>query len=344
MRGCRGLWNLPTLRNRSGRGGLLSSSHLLATGCRWPIRAQIRSLHREFFGGIRGWLLLLPIEGIPKMALNSPAASVDSDHMLPAFAKLHGEDFVYFMRKYSIILGCSTETCKVDLDLSELGGGRGPRVSRHHARIFYDFQFRHFALEVIGKNGCSIRDVSYLPGNVPIKLNSQDLIEIAGKKFYFLLPTRSFSAKLAASASLLPQPTSLILPNPAGAHGDVICAGAQDTDTEDQQLLEEERDVLSSIVLLISDICSPGEWVTMEVLHSELLERFGNSWPSARVRRYLRNDSVSSTGTEDRPWCRLLLLLRRHPEHFVMSTAVTRGEVTSEHAALVSLVSLGNEP
>ncbi|CAN6196529.1 unnamed protein product [Urochloa humidicola] len=276
------------------------------------------------------------------MALNSPAASVDSDHMLPAFAKLHGEDFVYFMRKYSIILGRSTETCKVDLDLSELGGGRGPRVSRHHARIFYDFQFRHFALEVIGKNGCSIRDVSYLPGNVPIKLNSQDLIEIAGKKFYFLLPTRSFSAKLAASASLLPQPTSLILPNPAGAHGDVICAGAQDTDTE--QLLEEERDVLSSIVLLISDICSPGEWVTMEVLHSELLERFGNSWPSARVRRYLRNDSVSATGTEDRPWCRLLLLLRRHPEHFVMSTAVTRGEVTSEHAALVSLVSLGNEP
>ncbi|CAN6204948.1 unnamed protein product [Urochloa humidicola] len=253
-------------------------------------------------------------------APNSPAASVDCGYMLPAFAKLHGEDFVYFMRKYSIILGRSTETCKVDLDLSELGGGRGPRVSRHHARIFYDFELRHFALEVIGKNGCSIRDVSYLPGNVPIKLNSQDLIEIAGKKFYFLLATRSFSATLAG----LPQP-SVILPNPSGAH---------DVDTEDQQLLEE-RDVVSSIALLISDICSPGEWVTMEILHSELLERFGNSWPSGRVRRYLRNETVSSTGTEDRPWCRLLLLLRRHPEHFVMST-VTRGEVTSEYAALVS--------
>ncbi|CAL5063519.1 unnamed protein product [Urochloa decumbens] len=262
-------------------------------------------------------------------APNSPAASVDSGHMLPAFAKLHGEDFVYFMRQYSIILGRSTETCKVDLDLSELGGGRGPRVSRHHARIFYDFELRHFALEVIGKNGCSIRDVSYLPGNVPIKLNSQDLIEIAGKKFYFLLPTRSFSSTLAAHASLLPQPT--ILPNPSEAH---------DADTEDQQLLEE-RDVVSSIALLISDICSPGEWVTMEILHSELLDRFGDSWPSARVRRYLRNDSVSSTGTEDRPWHRLLLLLRKHPEHFAMST-VTRGEVTSEYAALVSLISLGN--
>ncbi|CAL5087481.1 unnamed protein product [Urochloa decumbens] len=275
-------------------------------------------------------------------APNSPVASVDSGYMLPAFAKLHGEDFVYFMRKYSIILGRSTETCKVDLDLSELGGGRGPRVSRHHARIFYDFELRHFALEVIGKNGCSIRDVSYLPGNVPIKLNSQDLIEIAGKKFYFLLATRPFSATLAAHASLLPQPTPLILPNPAGEHGDVISA-AHGTDTEDQQLLEEERDVVSSIALLISDICSPGEWVTMEALHSELVERLGNSWSSARVRRYLRNDSVSSTGTEDRPWCRLLLLLRRHPEHFVMST-VTRGEVTSEYAALVSSLSLGNEP
>jgi len=94
-------------------------------------------------------------------APNSSVLSVDRGHILPGFAKpgfakLQGKDFEYVIQKYSIILGRSTKTCKVDLDLSELGGGRGPRVSRHHARIFYDFDRHHFALEVLGKNGCSI--------------------------------------------------------------------------------------------------------------------------------------------------------------------------------------------
>nr|XP_034580949.1 FHA domain-containing protein FHA2-like [Setaria viridis] len=261
-------------------------------------------------------------------------AAPNSSVVLPAFAKLHGENSVYFMRKYSITLGRNTETSKVDLDLSELGGGRGPRVSRHHARIFYDFEKRHFALEVLGKNGCSIQGVSYLPGSDPVKLNSQDLIEIAGKQFYFLLATRSFSTTPAPGAhALLPQTPTLILPGHPGTH---------DNDTEDQQLLEEERNAVSALVVLMSDICSPGEWVNMENLHLEILERFGEN---ALVRRYLAREdaSVSSTETEGRPWRSLLPLLRKHPEYFVMST-VTRGEVTSEYAALVSLVSMGNEP
>ncbi|PUZ71424.1 hypothetical protein GQ55_2G311700 [Panicum hallii var. hallii] len=240
-------------------------------------------------------------------APNSSAVSVDRGHISPAFAKLQGKDFVYFIRKYSIILGRSTKTCKVDLDLSELGGARGPRVSRHHARIFYDFDRHHFALEVLGKNGCSIENFSYLPGSDPIKLESQYLIEIAGKKFYFLLAIRSVSATLAAwgaHASSVPQSSSLMLPDhpghsnadgygrsngengvrqsrrfsgeldisdsdgiiaaPAGTHGE------SENDTEDQQLLEEEKDVVSSLVLLIPDICGPGEWVPMEKLHSEI--------------------------------------------------------------------------
>jgi hypothetical protein len=133
---------------------------------------------------------------MPKMA--APNSSV----VLPAFAKLQGETFVYFMRKYSITLGRNTETSIVDWDLSELGGGRGPRVSRHHARIFYDFEKHHFALEVLGRHGCSIRGFSYLPGSNPVKLNSQDLIEIAGKQFYFLLPIRPFFATPAPDAHI----------------------------------------------------------------------------------------------------------------------------------------------
>lgn len=64
-------------------------------------------------------------------------------------------------------------------------------ISRNHARIFYDFTRRRFALEVLGKNGCLVEGVLHLPGNPPVKLDSQDLLQIGDKEFYFLLPVRS---------------------------------------------------------------------------------------------------------------------------------------------------------
>ncbi|KAK9280822.1 hypothetical protein L1049_003711 [Liquidambar formosana] len=105
------------------------------------------------------------------------------------FAKLQGEDFEYYMQTYSIILGRNSKKSTVDVDLSSLGGGMN--ISRHHARIFYDFQRRRFALEVLGKNGCLVEGVLHLPGNPAVKLDSQDLLQIGDKEFYFLLPIRS---------------------------------------------------------------------------------------------------------------------------------------------------------
>ncbi|PNY04296.1 hypothetical protein L195_g000713 [Trifolium pratense] len=105
------------------------------------------------------------------------------------FAKLQGEDFEYYMQTYSIILGRNSKKSTVDVDLSSLGGGMN--ISRHHARIFYDFARRRFALEVLGKNGCLVEGVLHLPGNPPVKLDSQDLLQIGDKEFYFLLPVRS---------------------------------------------------------------------------------------------------------------------------------------------------------
>ncbi|CAI9103782.1 OLC1v1002333C1 [Oldenlandia corymbosa var. corymbosa] len=48
-----------------------------------------------------------------------------------------------------------------------------------------------FALEVLGKNGCFKEGVLHLHGNPPIKLNSQDLLQIGDKEFNFFLPVRS---------------------------------------------------------------------------------------------------------------------------------------------------------
>lgn len=120
------------------------------------------------------------------MANNSGGGGNDVE---AGFAKLQGEDFEYYMQTYSIVLGRNSKKSTVDVDLSSLGGGMN--ISRHHARIFYDFQRRRFALEVLGKNGCSVEGVLHLPGNPPVKLDSQDLLQIGDKEFYFLLPVRS---------------------------------------------------------------------------------------------------------------------------------------------------------
>lgn len=131
------------------------------------------------------------------------------------FAKLQGEDFEYYMQTYSIILGRNSKKSTVDVDLSSLGGGMN--ISRHHARIFYDFQRRRFALEVLGKNGCLVEGVLHLPGNPPVKLDSQDLLQIGDKEFYFLLPVRSILGGTGASVRHHHSAASLHLPPPPPA-------------------------------------------------------------------------------------------------------------------------------
>jgi FHA domain len=101
--------------------------------------------------------------------------------LIPAFAKLQGEDFEYYMRKYSIMLGRNSRKTFVDLDLRNHGGGLS--ISRHHARIYYDFNFRCFAVEVLGRKGCLIHNVLFMPGSPPIKLSSQDLLQIGDVRY-----------------------------------------------------------------------------------------------------------------------------------------------------------------
>lgn len=44
-----------------------------------------------------------------------------------------------------------------------------------------------------------------------------------------------------------------------------------DREADNQQLLLlEEKDVVSSVATVLSDLCGPGEWMPMEKLHSEV--------------------------------------------------------------------------
>ncbi|KAK6145117.1 hypothetical protein DH2020_021937 [Rehmannia glutinosa] len=320
------------------------------------------------------------------------------------FAKLQGEDFEYYMQTYSIVLGRNSKKSSVDVDLSSLGGGMN--ISRHHARIFYDFQRRRFALEVLGKNGCFVEGVLHLPGNPPVKLDSQDLLQIGDKEFYFLLPVRSIlggpivprhnvvNYQMGGSGHHLGLP-----PTPGGVgvgYGkkgrgrgeyyedeyneedvgeDGLSGGKRmrridgvdgsgtggygyvsggkageldkkvdgrsrvDREADNQQLLQlEEKDVVSSVATVLSDLCGPGEWMPMEKLHSELVEQFSNIWHHSRVRRYLTSEEYSSPEANGKPWYGMLMLLRKYPEHFVINTR-SKGRVAQEFVSLVSLLS-----
>ncbi|XWS76065.1 hypothetical protein CRYUN_Cryun01aG0145500 [Craigia yunnanensis] len=315
------------------------------------------------------------------------------------FAKLQGEDFEYYMQTYSIMLGRNSKKSTVDVDLASLGGGMN--ISRNHARIFFDFTRRRFALEVLGKNGCLVEGVLHLPGNPPVKLDSQDLLQIGDKEFYFLLPVRSIlGGALAprhhvsvyqtagAAAGGVPHhgyhggtETGRTVGSVAGSA--VVVAGANkgrareyyeeeygeeedvgsggkkvrreewyipvekkgegrsrvDREFDNQQLMQlEEKDVVSSVATVLSDLCGPGEWMAMEKLHAELVEQFNNIWHHSRVRRYLTSEDWPGPESKVKPWYGLLMLLRKYPEHFVINTR-SKGRITLEFVSLVSLLS-----
>ncbi|EOX93862.1 hypothetical protein QUC31_004324 [Theobroma cacao] len=338
------------------------------------------------------------------------------------FAKLQGEDFEYYMQTYSIMLGRNSKKSSVDVDLASLGGGMN--ISRHHARIFYDFTRRRFALEVLGKNGCLVEGVLHLPGNPPVKLDSQDLLQIGDKEFYFLLPVRSIlggplaprhyvsiyqtagaGAGAAAAAGGVPHhgfhggaETGRTVGSVAGSavvavgvkkgrgreyyedeygeEEDVGSGGKKvrredwysgaeagsggkaglagglvpvekkgegrsrvDRESDNQQLMQlEEKDVVSSVATVLSDLCGPGEWMPMEKLHTELVDQFSNVWHHSRVRRYLTSEDWPGPESKGKPWYGLLMLLRKYPEHFVINTR-SKGRITLEFVSLVSLLS-----
>ncbi|XP_061341174.1 FHA domain-containing protein FHA2 isoform X1 [Gastrolobium bilobum] len=334
--------------------------------------------------------------------------TVASGDVEAGFAKLQGEDFEYYMQTYSIVLGRNSKKSTVDVDLSSLGGGMN--ISRHHARIFYDFARRRFALEVLGKNGCLVEGVLHLPGNPPVKLDSQDLLQIGDKEFYFLLPVRSIlggpigprhypnhsSSMVTGGGPVLPHYNYHLGGAAAGSGGGSVVkkrrrdyyeeeyddeddvggssgkkmrrdgyesygyggvgSGGKaslsggldkksegrsrvDRDADNLQLQQlEEKDVVSSVATVLSDLCGPGEWMPMEKLHAELLEQYSSVWHHSRVRRYLTSDDWPGPESKGKPWYGLLMLLRKYPEHFVINTR-SKGRVTLEFVSLVSLLS-----
>ncbi|XP_031374187.1 FHA domain-containing protein FHA2-like, partial [Punica granatum] len=259
-----------------------------------------------------------------------------------------------------------------------------------------------------------VEGVLHLPGTPPVKLDSQDLLQIGDKKFYFLLPVRSILgctlgprhhvAPPPAPVPVMPPPYGYQLVGTSGSSGgkkgrgreyymeeyeeddDGIGGGGGggsgggavkklrregfdgygygggagiggktgvahssekkgdgqsrvDREADNQQLLQlEEKDVVSSVATVLSDVCGPREWMPMDKLHAELVENYSNVWHHSRVRRYLTSEEWPGLESLGKPWYGLLMLLRKNPEHFVINTR-SKGRVTQEFVSLVSLLS-----
>uniref|UniRef100_M8C111 Uncharacterized protein n=1 Tax=Aegilops tauschii TaxID=37682 RepID=M8C111_AEGTA len=209
--------------------------------------------------------------------LNAGMGSARGDQLDAGFAKLQGEDFQYIMQSYEIIVGRNSKKGNVDIDLSTVGEDRD--VSLRHARIFYDFQHRSFALEVLGQHGCYVQRVLHRPA----------------KK----LETRM-------------------------------------ADKDVDNMLEYH--LASCVAIMVSIHCdaSGRQWMPVEQLHAELTGKFTAIWPYGNAQKYLAPEDGSSTRTAERPWHRLLELLKNHPERFIMSS-ISRGTITLEFVSLVSL-------
>lgn len=88
-----------------------------------------------------------------------------------------------------MLQGRSGKNCTLDVVL-----GENTAISRQHAAIRYNFESKCFELVVMGKNGVSVESattgalVMYTPQSPPQPLRSKDLIIVADKRFYFLLP------------------------------------------------------------------------------------------------------------------------------------------------------------
>ncbi|WVZ52185.1 hypothetical protein U9M48_003269 [Paspalum notatum var. saurae] len=293
-------------------------------------------------------------------AASSPPAS----EMEVGFAKLQGECFEYYMQTYSIVLGRHSRRSSkdppapppeaddgVDVDLGPLGGGMN--VSRRHARIFYDFPRRRFALEVYGKNGCFVEGMHHVPGGQPVKLDSQDLLQMGDTKFYFLLPSRSvFDTGIARRASAVPPPSDD--DEDEEEQGEAVGTGKRPRnenngrradiagskvyrEADDQILLQlEEKDIISSSATILSDLCGPQGWVSMNKLHEVMFDKYGNIWHHSRVRKYLTSEDFPKSETDGRPWHGLALLLRKNPAIFVINIR-KGGGLSTEFVSLVSL-------
>lgn len=96
-----------------------------------------------------------------------------------AYAKLAGQNWTYYVRTLSVVIGRGADDNEVQIDL-----GPAKVISRKHATIQYNGEY--WELEVSGRNGVKIDRVVFKEGSK--RLYSGNVLEIGGVQMMFVLP------------------------------------------------------------------------------------------------------------------------------------------------------------
>ncbi|BDA48938.1 probable transcriptional activator FHA1 at N-terminal half [Coccomyxa sp. Obi] len=171
------------------------------------------------------------------------------------FAKLLGEDLELYAKKYEIVIGRKSKSSVVDVVL-----GDTMSISRQHAKILYKFDRGVWELQVLGKNGVTVQGTLHTPSSPPVVLRSQDLIQIADRSFYFLLPRQqqwvgpkqaeqaARSAEPAASSPVPHQQPPVLPPGSMAAHSMVRQLAASLPLPQQQAMAQVQRAFAQQLV------------------------------------------------------------------------------------------------
>ncbi|CAL8463819.1 g3353 [Coccomyxa elongata] len=179
------------------------------------------------------------------------------DHRIKqiGFAKLLGEDLELYAKKYEIVIGRKSKSSVVDVVL-----GDTMSISRQHAKILYKFDRGVWELQVLGKNGVTVQGTLHTPSSPPVVLRSQDLIQIADRSFYFLLPRQqqwagpmqpeqtARSAEPAANSPAPPQQPHVLPPGSMAAHSMVQQLAASLPLPQQHAMAQVQRAVAQQLV------------------------------------------------------------------------------------------------
>ncbi|TPX77119.1 hypothetical protein CcCBS67573_g01618 [Chytriomyces confervae] len=120
---------------------------------------------------------------------NLPTASMAANNIqlqepVQAYAKIESCDFTYFVRKLQIILGRKVApNDQVDVHLGNI-----KCISRHHAKIQFNFAVQNFEIIVLGKNGAYVDGIFIGVNNPAVPLYNQSKVTIGDVECQFLLP------------------------------------------------------------------------------------------------------------------------------------------------------------
>lgn len=84
-----------------------------------------------------------------------------SESAVQAFAKLTGENWVFYVQDFTVSIGRSSnpKPGEKDDDIVDLDLGESKIISRRHARIAFNFTTRGWELFILGRNGLKINNI-----------------------------------------------------------------------------------------------------------------------------------------------------------------------------------------